>query len=477
MTRSLVVALALLTGVANAAPTNEAALSFEAARSLYHEKADIFRADDARVAHAQHASDAAKWLGGPKVELAFKQIWGTKTVDLDTEGFPDIQLGQSLGQVVSNLPLPAQQAIAGIANQIRDLNIHFKTDIDGPRLSLDAMWPIYTGGLIEAEKGLLRHRVDETRAERDDRVNTMDVRLVSQYWSVQLARSIEALRQSVLADQEAELKKAKRFEAKGLISKLERMSVNVARDTAHRELIQAQTQRSVAETELARSLRQEEVPPLSTPLFILTGNLGTLSEWLDRAQRYSPVLQRLNALRAQADEGVKAAGAAFKPKVFAFGSKNFIKHYLSLPEPDWIAGIGVTFTLWSDRDRLEKMRSAQSMVTSADAARSEAINQINTAVEVAFLKVNQMRDEYLLTASNVELARENLRLREKAFSEGLSTATDVDTARSKLLAAELSRRVAAYQFVVSWAMLHATSGTMPDFLNTLTRPDFVALNR
>ena len=76
----------------------------------------------------------------------------------------------------------------------------------------------------------------------------------------------------------------------------------------------------------------------------------------------------------------------------------------------------------------------------------------------------------------VELARENLKLREAAFAEGLSTATDVDTARTQLTGAEIARRAAAYKFVVSWAMLHAASGHMPAFADTLTRPDLTALH-
>ena len=79
------------------------------------------------------------------------------------------------------------------------------------------------------------------------------------------------------------------------------------------------------------------------------------------------------------------------------------------------------------------------------------------------------------TGSTVELARENLRLREASFAEGLSNAVDVDTARTKLTGAEVARRAAAYKFVVSWAMLHASAGAMPDFVNSLTRSDLVVV--
>ena len=92
-----------------------------------------------------------------------------------------------------------------------------------------------------------------------------------------------------------------------------------------------------------------------------------------------------------------------------------------------------------------------------------------TAIETAYLKSSRERESYRLTESTLALAQENLRLREKSFAEGLSTADDVNDARNKLLAAQIARRVAAYRFVVAWAMLNAASGDMNAFEESVTR--------
>lgn len=439
---------ALAAGASSAAPSATAPMGFGDARVLLHERADIMAADRAEIAHAESEAEAAKSLSGPKVEMDVKQVWGTKTVDLGI----DTGLGQ-----------------------YNHVDIHFKEDIGGPRAAVTATLPIYTGGLITAQQNALNHKVSETRADRDMRENTLDAELAARYWGVQLARSVAALHRSVLEDQNEELRRAKRFEQKGLIAKVERLAVEVARDNAKRTLVSAESDVGVAEAELMRQLRETSLPELSSPLFVLTGDLGTLDQWQNRADAQSPAIRKMNALRAQAGEGISAAEASFKPKVYAFGTKNLIKHYLTLPEPDWMAGVGVTFTLWDNHDRFDKLNAARSVVTKAEAARSEAKNQVATAVEVAFLRVMQAREEFELTGSTVELARENLRLREASFAEGLSNAVDVDTARTKLTGAEVARRAAAYKFVVSWAMLHASAGAMPDFVNSLTRSDLVVV--
>lgn len=454
-------AFALACGTAWAAPVTEAPMDFAQARALLHERADVMQADRAEIARADAAAEAAKSLSGPRVEASAEQLWGTKTLDLSV----DTGISSSLSRI--------NPALGSAMARYDHVHVHTKTDLDGPRASLSAVLPIYTGGLITAQQNVLRHKASQSRAERDARENELDADLAARYWGVQLARSIESLRKSKLADQEAEVSRAKRFEKQGMIAEVERMSVEVSRDKAKREAVVSHTDTSVAEARLMKILREDSLPALSTPLFVLTGDLGTLSDWQDKAKSASPVLARMDALRAQAGEGVRSAEANYKPKVYAFGNKALIKHYQTIVEPDWTAGISVTFTLWDNRDRSDTLQAAHEAVNKADAFRREALNNLETSVEVAFLRVTQAREEFDLTAGNVALARENLRLREKSFHEGLSTALDLDEARTQLIGAEISRRQAAYKFVVGWAQLHAAAGAMPEFLDTLTRSDFM----
>lgn len=455
---ALLLALAALTAQAAGTPS---ALTFEDARRTYHERADIFRADTAEVARAQHAAESAKALSGPKVDVTAMQIEGRKELNLDVD-------------VPANLQTLGNALTGGRLNIPNQLSFSENYDLSGPRAMISATWPIYTGGQITAKQNALEHEVREAAAARDARLEEKDADLAARYWGVQLARSVEDLRKKALAAEEEQVHRAKRFEAKGLISKIERMSVEVSRDAARRELVAAGTSARVAEAELMSALREKSLPHLATPLFILTGDLGTLSEWQARARANSPVLARIDAQKSRAGEGVRAAEGAFPPQVFAFGTKNLIKHYLTPVEPDWMVGIGVKFTLWSNQDRFAALAAARSVEEKAGAARSEADNALATMVEVAFLRTTQAREEYDLTASTVALAAENLRLRESSFAEGLSTALDVREARTQLVGAQIAQRAAAYKFVVSWAMLHAAAGVMPDFANTIGRADFKA---
>lgn len=423
------------------------ALDFSQARQLAHDRVDSIKVEAAETAKRESEAKSARSLHGPKIELDSKQIWGRKTLDYGTV---------NLGGLIPGLPLPP-------------IDLYHEEDIGGPRAAITAQLPIYMGGAINAKVRAADEAVYESQARTQAQRDTVDTELAQKYFAVQLARSIERLQNEMLHQQELEVRKALRFEKTGTISRLERMAVEVNRDTAKRELLTAQTNRRVAESELAGLLREENVRELKTPLFVVTEDIGTLKSWQDKALGASPVLKSVVAQRRQAEQGVTAAKAAWHPQIYAFANYNMIKHYLTIPEPDWIAGIGLKFTLWDNKDRNASIAAANSLVTKAQAAHDEARNRIQTAVQTAYLKSNEAREAYRLTDSTLSLAKENLRLREKGFSEGLSTADEVNDARTKLLAAEIARRVAAYRFVVAWAMLNAACGDMNAFEQSVTR--------
>lgn len=429
------------------------ALDFSQARQLAHDRVDSIKVEAAETAKREGEAKSARSLHGPKIELDSKQIWGRKTLDYGTV---------NLGGLIPGLHLPPSLHLPPI-------DLYHEEDIGGPRAAINAQLPIYMGGAINAKVRAADEAVYESQARTQAQRDTVDTELAQKYFAVQLARSIERLQNEMLHQQELEVRKALRFEKTGTISRLERMAVEVNRDTAKRELLTAQTNRRVAESELAGLLREENVGELKNPLFVVTEDIGTLKSWQDKALGASPVLKSVVAQRRQAEQGVTAAKAAWHPQVYAFANYNMIKHYLTIPEPDWIAGIGLKFTLWDNKDRNASIAAAKSLVTKAQAAHDEARNRIQTAVQTAYLKSNEAREAYRLTDSTLSLAKENLRLREKGFSEGLSTADEVNDARTKLLAAEIARRVAAYRFVVAWAMLNAACGDMNAFEQSVTR--------
>jgi outer membrane protein TolC len=401
---------------------------------------DRLKAADAEVSRREFDARAAALLGYPQVTLNVIQLAGEKEF--------------------ATSPLPFIGPI------------DFTYSFNGPRSSVIMNWPIYTGGRIPAAQAALGAEVDGARAEKRGTEERLDFDLVRRYFGLRLAGQVEALRAEQLALAERQLARARSFELQGQQAKVERLSAQVSRDEAAREFIRARRDREIAEAALAGLLQRprDAIAP-TTPLFVLTAPVQPLEHWLREAESHSPALAVLAAKSAVAAQGITAAEADYLPEVFAFSRYSLIQEYLTPIEPDWIAGVGISFKLFDGTDRASKISAAMAAKTQIDALRSDTRQQIRTSVESAWLRVDQAREQFMLLDSAVELARENLRLRERGLDEGLSTALEVIEARNARTRAETGRAQAAYEFVVALGALLEVSGRIEHFPEFIRRAD------
>jgi outer membrane protein TolC len=424
---------ALLLTAAACTPAWALPLTYEDARITLEQVSEARRAGEAGLSRRTHDARAADSLGLPEVSTSLTQVYGRKTATL----------GTPLGVV--------------------DIN----QSLNGPRASIDTTWSIYSGGRIRAQQRSLAAGVSEAQSELEGIDQQLDADLTSVYFGVELAVNVERTRRSVLEQADRQLERAKRFEQRGMIPAVERLNAQVARDEAARAHVSAQRDLEIARMRLQRLLMSPTAIEPTTPLFMITRPMRPLAQWLSLAEADNPSLKGLAARQVQAEQGVVAAQARWKPEVFAFGSYAMIRHYQSLVEPDWRAGIGVSFTLFSREDRSNHVAAAKDAVRQVEAARGEAVNEILTAIEAAYRKVEQAREQFLLLDSALAGARENLRLRERGFGEGQATSLDVNEARNALARAETSRAQSSFEFVVALSRLLQISGqtrSLPEYV-------------
>jgi outer membrane protein TolC len=430
--------MAILGCVMGASAGPASALSFEEARTALLAKSDKLKAAEANLSRQEYEVKAVETLGYPELILNATQVYGRKEFDL------------------SALPVG-----------INAYNYNF----DGPRSSVLMTWPLFTGGKIGAAQKLREAEVTGAKAELLETEERLDFQLVARYFGLRLAATVEGLRLTQLEQADRQLARAKRFEAQGQISAVERLSAQVSRDEVARDMVKAQRERESAEAGLARMLRQSTPPRPSTPLFVMTTPVEPLEDWMRQAEAKNPTLALIKSKGEAADQGITAAKSEYLPQVFAFGQYNFITNYLTPIEPNWIAGIGINFKLFSREDRASKVGAAQAQKTQVNALEAEAVNSIQGAVETAWLRLGQAREQFKLFDSSVALARENLRLRERAFEEGQSVSIDVNEARNSLIRAETGRAQVAYEFVVSLGALLEASGQIGRFPEFMQRAE------
>lgn len=162
---------------------------------------------------------------------------------------------------------------------------------------------------------------------------------------------------------------------------------------------------------------------------------------------------------------IKLEKGKYAPELFLFGNYNLYEDdsIVSKTTPDWLVGVGVSMPLVSRDGRSETVQAAKSAELQVNLLQAKTRQDLELLVEKTWREAAQGLEEYQSLSSTQELAEENVRLRDKAFGQGLSTSLDVVDAQSQLAGVKTQRAAAAYQYVVSLARLLALSGQMNSF--------------
>ena len=453
----------LLTGVAAlcllAQPAVAAPMDFGTA--LQH-----MAASSDRLAASRQAVDSAAWqrravesLGGLSVSLTGAAYAYNANLDVDlnplSQALPGIasQLPPQLGGMVAQLPhLPASYT----------LNRH-KTDVTA---SVNAVYPLYMGGIDNAARGLADARTREAQADNARVSDELASLLVQRYFGAQLADRAAVLRETALQSIEKHDAAAQKMLDAGVIAKVERLQARSALEDARKNARKARDDADLATTALTRTARAEERVQPTSPLFVNSQPVQPLDYFIDAALARHPGLEKVAAKKAQASQLHAADEALRRPQVFAFGQRQ-----IKSGNADWVAGIAVRWTLWDSIDRKALAASSQAQVEQAERTGAQARSDIALLVEKNWLALEQARRQYFAQQAGVDLSAEVLRLREVGLREGTSTTLDLIDAQLNNAKVQTERAQAAHDYVLALAALLESSGLSDEFANYMARAD------
>ncbi|MCZ0741418.1 TolC family protein [Vibrio diabolicus] len=431
-----------------------APITFDTAWQLLLENNYSLKAQRSNVENYQYQESATSNLNLPQVTI------GANYTRLDT----DITLSgkQILDSTESpiSIPIPLPPAVVGaIANTTSTI-----TERDIFSSSIRAIWPIFTGGRISAAQSAAEGKTDEAKSQLLMEQQARFEDLSKYYFSVVLAKEVLATRQAV----EAGLKKHRDFaiklEEQGQIAHVERLQAEASLDKASVETRKAASDLSIAQAALGKLLAQDDAVEPAESLFI-NDSLPPLTAFVDQTLLTYPGLELLSAKHKQASSLIKAEKGKYYPEVYLYGDYSLYEDdsLASQMKPDWLVGVGVSIPLIESTGRSEKVKAAQSVVSQVDSLKSQAKQDLSLLVQKTYLEAQQAIDEVQGLASSIELANENLRLREKAFTQGLSSSLDVVDAQLYVASIETQRSAARFRYLISLTKLLALSSEMNSF--------------
>lgn len=151
------------------------------------------------------------------------------------------------------------------------------------------------------------------------------------------------------------------------------------------------------------------------------------------------------------------ARADYVPQVGAMAAWEWNTESWSQYGDNWMVGVQVRIPVFDGGGRSGRMRSAKAQEGQAQQALTDLRQKVRVEVKDAWLRSRASAERVAVTTDAAAQAKENLRIVDLRYREGLAPITDLLDADTALLAAELTRAQAIHDQIValarlSWAM-------------------------
>ena len=387
-------------------------------------------------------------LNLPSITLSANYTYLDDDVTVSAE-----QVANSAGTSLSVIPLP----IPNLTSTLTERDIFTS--------SIRAIWPIFTGGRISAAESAAEGKTEEAQSQLKMKQQGSYEDLAKYYFSVVLANEVVTTYAEVEQGLAKHRNNAIKLQQQGQIAKVERLQADAAYDKAKVDLRKAQQNSDIASAALRSMLQVNESVTPETPLFI-NQTLPQMTAFIDNTLATYPGLDLLAAKEKQASSLIKAEKGSYYPEVYLYGNYNLYEGDSLSAEiaPDWMVGVGVNVPLLDNKGRSDKVVAAHRAVQQVQYLKKQAKQDLSLLVEKTYREALQSIDEYYGLASSIELAKENVFLREKGFKQGLSTSLDVVDAELYLASIKTQRSLASFNYMISLVKLLALSDQTDTFV-------------
>ncbi len=287
------------------------------------------------------------------------------------------------------------------------------------------------------------------------------------YLGAQLTAQALAVAQEAAKSAAADLARAQKLQAAGLITEADALSLNVHAAAMQEQVIRSEANRKVALAALNEALGL----PLDTPLELTTPLASAPAQPGDaqvQALSTRPELGKLRLASDAAEAQAAAARAGLYPKIAMRGVIEADRQqFVRKGGANWMFGAGLEWNLFDGN----RTRAAVAEARAHSAAARASLRQYQSAVRLEVMQAQAMLDaaseRLKATAAGVAQAEESLRILRNRYQNGLATVTDllraqvaVSDARMRRLQAVHDQRLAAVEIQRAAGVLNGDSDVL-----------------
>ncbi|MFI5007846.1 MAG: TolC family protein [Solirubrobacterales bacterium] len=311
--------------------------------------------------------------------------------------------------------------------------------------------PLYTGGRVGGRIAAAEHGL--RAAGKDVEAGTSDLVLetITAYWSLVASRENARVLTESIASYEANLKLTQdRFDV-GMAARNDVLNIQVERDRAELGRLQATSNAAVANVNLVRLLG---LPPGSTiepteavaaPASLPEEMEGLVAQALSNRPEIAGLRARADAAEAQ----IRVVRSATRPQASLNAGYDYYRPNLRILPPvdgwndTWNVGVSLSIRAFDGGRTSAATAEAKAQADAARHQLDELERQVRLEVTARALDLSTRGAELDVAERSLGAARENVRVSQDRYREGLIPASELLDAETRLLRAGLDRTTAA----------------------------------
>ncbi|MCB1128276.1 MAG: TolC family protein, partial [Verrucomicrobiae bacterium] len=313
--------------------------------------------------------------------------------------------------------------------------------------------PLYTGGLISANRRAARAGTEAARADADAVRQTLAFEVARTFHTVLKTREFIRAAEAGVTAFEANLAIANKRLAAGTLLRAEVLDVEVRLAQAREDLVRARNANDLTQRVLINLLGVE------LPDITVVETTETPAEPAEGAGAVRPELTAMAQRTSAAAATVRAASSGYLPRLGLFGSAQY--DYGFKTEGDggsWSAGALVQWDLWDGKLTHGRVQEAKANLATAEEESRRVRLGIDLEVQQARLRLNEARERLAVSAAAVSQAEESVQLTRARFEQGLAIATQLIDAETSLTGARVRRAEAQADARIAIAALRKALG-------------------
>ncbi|MBF0541250.1 MAG: TolC family protein [Nitrospirae bacterium] len=280
--------------------------------------------------------------------------------------------------------------------------------------------------------------------------NTIALAYILGYYDLLYAERIIALTQMQVKNLEAHLKDTIELNKEGMNTKNDVLKVEVVLSDTRQTLLNAENNRSLTVSRLNKLLSKQLNNNLSIEDSTIEPEINfTLEKAWETAENERDELKTMSEKIKAKQEELLASNSDYYPNIFVTAGYQRIQSDYVAREDNWTALIGIKMNLFSGGSTKYQSQKINEELRELKLKNENTLQDIKLQVQEAFLARKLAAQKLEVSNTTVDQAKENLRIQELRFKEGIGTSTDVLDAITLLNKAETNYWNSVYEIKTS----------------------------